>query len=97
MKDLVPYVDTVIKLDKYERLQIDKDPRSHLSNIQLALVSKHHSLWAEYVYNASRILADYIDSGSISVKDKKCLELGAGAGLPGIACLIYIKYCHLRF
>lgn len=75
----------VIKFDKYERLHVDKDSGSNLSSIQLALVSKHHSLWAEYVYNASRILADYIDNGSINVRGKKCLELGAGAGLPGIA------------
>eukprot|EP01035_Chromulina_nebulosa_P026534 gene26534-34745_t len=80
--------DIVIKLDKYERLQMDKDSRLNLSSIQLALVSKHHSLWAEYVYNASRILADYIDNGSISVQGKKCLELGAGAGLPGLICAL---------
>lgn len=86
---MAPFNTIVIKLDKYERLQMDKDSRSNLSSIQLALVSKHHSLWAEYVYNASRILADYIDNGSISVQGKKCLELGAGAGLPGIAFYAY--------
>eukprot|EP01038_Epipyxis_sp_PR26KG_P003953 gene3953-5669_t len=58
------------------------------SCLRLALVSKHHSLWAEYVYNAARILADKIDCGEINCFDKKCLELGAGAGLPGLICAL---------
>lgn len=41
---------------------------------------KHHSLWAEYVYNAARVLADMIDKNDqIKCQGKKCLELGAGA------------------
>ena len=60
--------------------------------IKLALTSRHHSLWAEFVYNAARVLADLIDNNPhissslprIQVKGKRCLELGAGAGLPGL-------------
>jgi hypothetical protein len=47
----------VIKYDTYERLNMSSDyigtqPRS----LKLALVAKHHSLWAEYVYNAARVV-----------------------------------------
>ena len=68
--------------------------------LRLALVAKHHSLWAEFIYNASRVLGDMIDfhtqnNDLLSVNDdfnqfqidcngKTCLELGAGAGLPGV-------------
>jgi hypothetical protein len=44
--------------------------------LRLALVSQHHSLWAEYVYNAARVLADRIDDGRIDCRHMRCLELG---------------------
>ena len=44
--------------------------------LRLALVSQHHSLWAEYVYNAARVLADRIDDGRIDCRRMRCLELG---------------------
>ena len=44
--------------------------------LHLALVSQHHSLWAEYVYNAARVLADRIDDGRIDCRRMRCLELG---------------------
>eukprot|EP01040_Poterioochromonas_malhamensis_P000474 gene474-507_t len=78
-----------IKYDTYHRLN-EKQP----TPLALALVSKHHSLWAEFIYNAARVLADLIDGNSIDaiapidVQNKKCLELGAGAGLPAIIAAI---------
>lgn len=78
--------EVTIKYDDYHRLDKAKSPTS----LSLALVSKHHSLWAEFIYNAARLLADLIDGtsfeklSSIDVSGKKCLELGAGAGLPGV-------------
>lgn len=47
-----------------------------LQLLRLALVSQHHSLWAEYVYNAARVLADRIDDGRIHCRRMRCLELG---------------------
>jgi len=44
--------------------------------LRLALVSQHHSLWAEYVYNAARVLADRINDGRIDCRRMRCLELG---------------------
>lgn len=64
-----------LKFDTYRRND---------EELKLALVSKHHSLWAEFVYNAARVLGDRINSGLINCKNLKCLELGAGAGLPGL-------------
>jgi nicotinamide N-methyltransferase len=73
----------VIKYDSYDAVMEEGDTKS----FSLALTAKHHSLWAEFIYNASRILADMMLNKNhphfIDVKGKKCLELGAGAGLPG--------------
>lgn len=77
-----------IKYDTYARKVETPE-----SIIQLALVKKHHSLWAEFIYNAARVLADRIDDGRIKVNGLSVLELGAGAGLPGImAGLCGAKY-----
>jgi len=73
-----------LKFDSYTRVIDDVHPKE----LKLALVKKHHSLWAEFVYNASRVLADYIDTKKIICKGKCCLELGAGAGLPGLTAAL---------
>ena len=71
-----------IKYDTYQR-PCGKE------ELSLALVKRHHSLWGEFIYNAARVVADYIDTGRIKI-DKGCsvLELGAGAGLPGVICAL---------
>jgi nicotinamide N-methyltransferase len=75
--------EMIIKHDTYEMVT----PAGESKSFTLALTAKHHSLWAEFIYNASRILADLIIDVNhphhIPVAGKKCLELGAGAGLPG--------------
>ena len=73
-----------LKFDSYTRVIEDANPKE----LKLALVKKHHSLWAEFVYNASRVLADMIDTKRIDTKGKCCLELGAGAGLPGLVAAL---------
>ena len=65
-------------------IKYDEYMRQGGETLTLALVKKHHSLWAEFIYNAARILADRIDAGLIDCRGKHCLELGAGAGLPGL-------------
>jgi EEF1A N-terminal glycine/lysine methyltransferase len=91
-----------LKYDTYLRHSLPQDPRLEVletvdeRTIKLALTSKHHSLWAEYVYNAARVIADLIDNSPfvskdlprIDVRGKRCLELGAGAGLPGIMAIL---------
>ena len=69
--------------DEYTRTGSSKHA-PELIKLKLALVKKHHSLWGEYVYNAARVVSDYIDNGTIPVLNKTVLELGAGAGLPAL-------------
>lgn len=93
-----------LKYDVYVRHSEPKDPRLPLDDgltnassiIKMALIARHHSLWAEYVYNAARVVADLMDNSPfvsaalprIDVSGKTCLELGAGAGLPGIMAIL---------
>jgi nicotinamide N-methyltransferase len=75
-----------IKWDVYKR-----DYSSHTNQpntLHLALFKHHHSLWGEYIYNAARVLADRIDTHQLHCQNKTCLELGAGAGLPGVLTVL---------
>lgn len=76
----------IIKSDYYSRNfnRTESEPQE----LKLSLLKKHHSLWGEYIYNAARVLSDRIDAGLIDCKGKRCLELGAGAGLPGIVAAL---------
>lgn len=61
------------------------------SGVQLTLHLVGHSvLEAHRLWNGSRVLADYLEEqeaqGQHVIRDKTVLELGAGAGLPGIVC-----------
>jgi len=83
----VPRVDHgfTIKTDSYVRsCAVHQRHVGQPKELTLSLLKKHHSLWGEYVYNAARVIADRLDSGEIDVKGKRVLELGAGAGLPGL-------------
>ena len=80
--------EILIKYDTYKRSFINPNTNIYQltepSELKLALVQQHHSLWAEFIYNAARVLADMIEQGEIICYNKSCLELGAGAGLPGL-------------
>ena len=80
--------EILIKYDTYKRSFINSSANIYQltepSELKLALVQQHHSLWAEFIYNAARVLADMIEQGEIICYNKSCLELGAGAGLPGL-------------
>jgi len=72
---------TTLKYDTYQRSSSSCSSGPEASSLipkelRLALVSHHHSLWAEYVYNAARVLADRIDDGRIFCRYMRCLELG---------------------
>ncbi|EPE02793.1 nicotinamide n-methyltransferase [Ophiostoma piceae UAMH 11346] len=61
------------------------------SGVQLTLHLVGHSvLEAHRLWNGSRVMADYFEDeasqGRYLIRDKTVLELGAGAGLPGIVC-----------
>ncbi|KAF8418996.1 hypothetical protein EV426DRAFT_678389 [Tirmania nivea] len=47
----------------------------------------HDPLWGHHLWNSGRVLAHYLERHASSlVTGKDVLELGAGAGLPGIVC-----------
>ncbi|KAG0232338.1 hypothetical protein B0O80DRAFT_502725 [Mortierella sp. GBAus27b] len=45
-------------------------------------------LMSHYIWNAALVMAEYIDAGKvINVQDKRVIEFGAGAALPGLLCV----------
>lgn len=128
--------DTNMVSLKYDSYSLDSHFLSSrypaVRSLQLALLDQHHSLWAEYIYNAARLMTDLMTAeagegcegtggaGDASAcagaaagpataagagqgihstlceglqriaiqRTDKCLELGAGAGLPGLAAAL---------
>ncbi|CAE7158991.1 unnamed protein product, partial [Rhizoctonia solani] len=57
---------------------------SEWSSIDLQLVG-HHVLWAQHLWNAAIVLANFLDdNSSVLCQDKAVLELGAGGALPSL-------------
>jgi nicotinamide N-methyltransferase len=55
--------------------------------LRLRLVG-HNPLWGHLLWNAGRVVSDYIEQASTRlVNGKFVLEFGAGAGLPGFVAL----------
>lgn len=47
----------------------------------------HDPLWGHHLWNSGRVIARYLESHKEElVRDREVLELGAGAGLPGLVC-----------
>ena len=47
----------------------------------------HDPLWGHHLWNSGRVIAKYLESHKEDVvRDREVLELGAGAGLPGLVC-----------
>ncbi|KAG0303878.1 hypothetical protein BGZ97_001703, partial [Linnemannia gamsii] len=43
---------------------------------------------SHYVWNAALVMAEYIEAGDVvDIRDKRVIEFGAGAALPGILCV----------
>ncbi|KAG8740242.1 nicotinamide n-methyltransferase [Ceratobasidium sp. 414] len=59
-------------------------PTSEWTSVDLQLVG-HHVLWAQHLWNAAIVLADFLDARSTELcEDKSVLELGAGGALPSL-------------
>ncbi|KAN0129048.1 nicotinamide N-methyltransferase [Lactarius tabidus] len=73
----------------YERSVIDDPiagsaPTAHSwSTITVRLVGSH-PLWGHYLWNAARAMAQYLERTPTLYQGMDVLELGAGAGLPGL-------------
>lgn len=47
----------------------------------------HDPLWGHHLWNSGRVIARYLESHKEEiVHGREVLELGAGAGLPGLVC-----------
>ncbi|KAG8768381.1 glycoside hydrolase 15 protein [Ceratobasidium sp. 428] len=58
------------------------------SSLDLQLVG-HHVLWAQHLWNAAIVLADFLDARSADLcQDKRVLELGAGGALPSLVAAL---------
>ncbi|GAB1526176.1 Protein N-terminal and lysine N-methyltransferase efm7 [Rhizoctonia solani] len=65
-----------------------KSDASEWSTLDLQLVG-HHVLWAQHLWNAAIILADFLDLNSLELcRDKAVLELGAGGALPSLVAAL---------
>ncbi|CEL60211.1 Putative nicotinamide N-methyltransferase OS=Cryptococcus neoformans var, neoformans serotype D (strain B-3501A) GN=NNT1 PE=3 SV=1 [Rhizoctonia solani AG-1 IB] len=58
------------------------------SAVDVQLVG-HHVLWAQHLWNAAIVLADFLDLNSSELcRNKAILELGAGGGLPSLVAAL---------
>ncbi|TAQ89437.1 hypothetical protein B7494_g2202 [Chlorociboria aeruginascens] len=48
----------------------------------------HDPLWGHHLWNAGRLISNYLETNPSFVKNKTVLELGAGAGLPSLVCVV---------
>ncbi|KAI9729417.1 MAG: nicotinamide n-methyltransferase [Claussenomyces sp. TS43310] len=55
------------------------------SAVSVRLVG-HNPLWGHHLWNAGRILSEYLESNVSLIQGRTVLELGAGAGLPSLIC-----------
>ncbi|KAA8566806.1 hypothetical protein MFRU_054g00030 [Monilinia fructicola] len=46
----------------------------------------HNPLWGHHLWNAGRIISNYLEENPSLIASKTVLELGAGAGLPSLTC-----------
>lgn len=47
-----------------------------------------HALWAHYLWNGGRHIANMIAAGELDVKGKRVLEFGAGAAVPSVVAAL---------
>lgn len=74
-------VEIMTKAPEYH--SVDYDRGDGRGVIHLRMVKKH-ALWGDHLWNGGRWLANHLDKDPRIVKDKRCIELGAGAGLPSL-------------
>ncbi|KAI9599164.1 hypothetical protein BDF19DRAFT_430305 [Syncephalis fuscata] len=66
-------------------VEYDRATKQATSDILRLRLVGAHPLWGHYLWNAARVFADYLETNSATLcHGRRVLELGAGAGLPGI-------------
>ncbi|OMH80105.1 Protein N-methyltransferase nnt1 [Zancudomyces culisetae] len=84
--------------DKESSVDTTKTTRFTTSRNQWAIdivtLAKKHSLWGHEIWNASKVLADYLEDHNKDgdnneqalIRNKSVLEFGAGGALPSLLC-----------
>ena len=68
---------------------------SNVTTIEVTLAESSSELMAQFVWQSSITLADRIALGAICLEGKHVIELGAGAGLPGIVAALSKTPSHV--
>ena len=66
-----------------EYYSVEHERPEGLGHISLRMVRKH-ALWGDHLWNGGRWLANHLEKNPDLIRDKKVIELGAGAGLPSL-------------
>lgn len=96
MTELAEETDTLDLFNEPKEFYAPEKPATFTSyttksgvKLPLRLVG-HNPLWGHLLWNAGQVVARYIEENAPTlVKDKNVLELGAGAGLPSLVCVIH--------
>ncbi|KAL9651809.1 hypothetical protein ABK040_014454 [Willaertia magna] len=75
------------KPNRIESYHFDKslNPNENFTEIHLSLLGEHH-LWGNYLWNASKCLAQYFYNNPTLIRGKRVCEFGAAGGLPSLTC-----------
>lgn len=66
-----------------EYYSVEHERPEGLGKVHLRMVKKH-ALWGDHLWNGGKWLANHLEFNPELIKDKRIIELGAGAGLPSL-------------
>ncbi|OCF75942.1 nicotinamide N-methyltransferase [Kwoniella mangroviensis CBS 8886] len=81
-----PYSFSTYEIPDDVDLKIN-DEENRGRQLVLRLVGSH-PLWGHHLWNTARVFSTYLQRNPPLVKQRRILELGAGAALPSIACTL---------
>ena len=70
-----------VEVPRHKKLHYTRPSTGEVLTVQTV---GHHVLWANYLWNGSHWMCDYIDKHPEDFRGKSVIELGAGAGLPSV-------------
>eukprot|EP01120_Amphizonella_sp_Union-15-10_P006302 TRINITY_DN1_c0_g1_i4.p1 TRINITY_DN1_c0_g1~~TRINITY_DN1_c0_g1_i4.p1 ORF type:complete len:259 (+),score=40.02 TRINITY_DN1_c0_g1_i4:82-858(+) len=76
-----------LKVTTYERNLKPNSEEVEPKSLSLSLVGSH-PLWGHFLWNAAKVLTEVLENPDFHLAGKCVLELGAGAGLPSLICVL---------